>query len=166
MSREDGALELREVRACPGWPGEGCLDSRKVAVLECVEDIPCNPCEAVCPTGAIVVGAPITNLPRILGEKCTGCGLCVAVCPGLAIFVVDRNHAEGFAAITLPYELLPLPRAGEEVRALDREGRFLCLAKVLRVHEARKYDRTRVVTVSVARRFCDEARGIEVVSHG
>ena len=92
MSREDGALELREVKGCPGWPGEECLERKKVAVLECVEDIPCNPCEVSCPTGAIVVGAPITNLPRIDGEKCTGCGLCVAVCPGLAIFLVERNR--------------------------------------------------------------------------
>jgi formate hydrogenlyase subunit 6/NADH:ubiquinone oxidoreductase subunit I len=165
MSREDGALELGEVKSCPGWPGEECLEKRKVAVLECVEDIPCNPCEVACPTGAIVVGTPITNLPRMDGEKCTGCGLCVAICPGLAIFLVERNRPDGKAAVTLPCEILPLPRAGDEVRALDRKGNFLCRAKVLRVHDAKKYDRTRVVTVSVEKRFCDEARGIEVASH-
>lgn len=166
MSREDGALELREVKGCPGWPGEECLERRKVAVLECVEDIPCNPCEVACPTGAIVVGAPITNLPRIDGDKCTGCGLCVAVCPGLAIFLVERNRADGRATVTLPFELLPLPRAGDAVRAMDRQGRFLCEATVLKVHDAKKYDRTRVVTISVERRFSDEARAIEAVSNG
>ena len=166
MSRQDGALDLAEVKGCPGWPGDACLDRKKVVVLECVEDIPCNPCEVSCPTGAIVVGTPITNLPRIDGEKCTGCGLCVAVCPGLAIFLVERNRPDGRSTVTLPCEILPLPKPGDEVRALDRQGRFLCMAKVLKVHEAKKYDRTRVVTVSVEKRFCDEARGIEVVSDG
>jgi Fe-S-cluster-containing hydrogenase component 2 len=166
MSRQDGALGAEEVMGCPGWPGAECLERRKVAVLECVEDIPCNPCEVACPTGAIVVGTPITNLPRIDGEKCTGCSLCVAICPGLAIFVVEKNHAEGLSAVTLPFELLPVPKAGDEVRALDRAGRFLCMAKVIKVHAAKKYDRTRIVTVSVEKRFCNEARGIEAVSNG
>lgn len=166
MSREDGALDLAEVKRCPGWPGDACLDRRKVAVLECVEDIPCNPCEVSCPTGAIAVGTPITNLPRIDGEKCTGCGLCVAVCPGLAIFLVERNRPDGRSTVTLPCEILPIPRVGDEVRALDRQGTFLCMAKVTRVHDAKKNDRTRVVTVSVEKQFCDEARGIEAVSNG
>jgi len=66
VSRADGALSVEEVKNCPGWPGEDCLESRKVAVLECVEDIPCNPCEVACPAGAITVGSPITNLPSML----------------------------------------------------------------------------------------------------
>ena len=68
--------------------------------------------------------------------------------------------------MTLPCEILPLPKVGDEVRTLDRQGDFLCMATVTRVHDAKKNDRTRVVTVSVEKRFCDEARGIEVVSHG
>jgi Fe-S-cluster-containing hydrogenase component 2 len=165
MSRADGALTLYEVRGCPGWPGESAMRGRRVAVLECVEDIPCNPCEVVCPTGAISVGIPITNLPSISGDACTGCGLCVAACPGLAIFLVDERHSAQAGAVSLPYELLPLPREGDTVKALDRAGRFLCSARVLKVQKAKSFDRTNVVTIAVAREHVHEARGIEV-SHG
>jgi Fe-S-cluster-containing hydrogenase component 2 len=166
VSRADGALSADEVRACPGWPGEDCLDSGKVAVLECVEDIPCNPCEVICPAGAITVGSPITSLPAIDGAKCTGCGLCIAACPGLAIFVVEKNHDSGRAAVSLPYELLPLPRQGQAVRALDRSGSVLCPATVLRVQQAKRFDRTNVITIAVERKYYNEARGIEVLGNG
>ncbi len=166
MSRADGALTAEEVMACPGWPGEEWLEKKKVAVLECVEDIPCNPCEVACPTGAITVGSPITNLPRIEADKCTGCNLCVAVCPGLAIFVVQKSFRDGLAAVSLPYELLPLPGEGDEVRALDRAGRFLCTATVVKIQKARKFDKTNVLTVSVERRYFNEVRSIEVAANG
>ena len=166
MSRADGALSADEVKNCPGWPGEDCLESRKAAVLECVEDIPCNPCEVVCPAGAITVGSPITNLPSIDGAKCTGCGLCIAACPGLAIFVVEKNHGSDQAAVSLPYELLPLPHQGQTVRALDRNGSAIGRAKVLRVQKAKKFDHTHVVTIAVDRKYYNEARGIEVPGNG
>ncbi len=166
MSRADGALNTKEVQSCPGWPGQDCLDQKRVAVLECVEDIPCNPCEVACPTGAITIGTPITNLPTILGEKCTGCNLCVAICPGLAIFVVEKNYSDEFAAVSLPFELLPLPKEGQIVRALDRAGTFLCQAEVVRVQKAKRFDRTSVVTVCVEREFSDDARSIEVDQNG
>ena len=61
-----------------------------VAVIECVQEIPCNPCEGACKFNAITIGEPITNLPKINETNCTGCGVCVAQCPGLAIFIVDK----------------------------------------------------------------------------
>ncbi len=36
-------------------------------------------CVAVCPFGAIYMGAD--GLPHVLDEKCTGCGACVRTCP-------------------------------------------------------------------------------------
>ncbi len=166
MSRADGALTAEEIRGCPGWPGDGCVESRKVAVLECVEDIPCNPCEIVCPVGAITVGSPITNLPAIDGRKCTGCGLCIAACPGLAIFVLDKNYSAEQATVSLPYELLPLPREGQIVNALDRSGARACRATVVKVQKAKKFDRTRVVTIAVEKPYVNEVRGIEVDGDG
>jgi Fe-S-cluster-containing hydrogenase component 2 len=73
-----------------------------VAVIECVQEIPCNPCEKACPFGAITVGEDITACPVIDRDKCRGCGLCISRCPGLAIFVVDASGDE--ATIMLPYE--------------------------------------------------------------
>lgn len=162
MSKSEGILTLEEVKRCPGWPGDEVVGSKKVAILECVEDIPCNPCETVCPRGAITVGEPITNLPRIDGEKCNGCGACIAVCPGLAIFLLDMNYSGSQAAISVPYELLPLPNKGDIVKGLNRKGKIVCEASVLSVVQTKKYDRTAVVTVSIAREFSEEVRSIRV----
>jgi Fe-S-cluster-containing hydrogenase component 2 len=131
-----------------------------VAVIECVQEIPCNPCEAACARHAIRVGTPITNRPVLDPEKCTGCGLCVPQCPGLAIFVIDLSGPEGTAVITLPYEYLPLPEAGETVDAVDRSGEVVGRGKVLRVVSTRAGNRTAAVTVEVAREHGMNVRGI------
>lgn len=81
-----GIPSLEELINSPGFPSEEEMKKRPIAVIECVQGIPCNPCETACPFGAIEVGEPITNLPRLLTDKCQGCGLCIPACPGLAIF--------------------------------------------------------------------------------
>jgi Fe-S-cluster-containing hydrogenase component 2 len=163
MSKSDGVLSLDEVKACPGWPGDDIVEQKRVAVLECVEDIPCNPCEVDCPKGAIVVGTPITNLPVIDGSKCDGCNLCIAMCPGLAIFVVEKNYTESLSTVSLPYELLPLPNKGDRVKALDRKGDYVCDAMVLRVLKAKRYDKTAIVTIEVDKKYFNDVRSIKLV---
>ncbi len=125
------------------------------AVTECVEEIPCNPCEEACPVGAITVGDPITNPPTLDFEKCTGCGTCVGVCPGLAIFLLDLSG--GTAKVTLPHELLPVPEVGEEVELLSRAGEVLGKGKVVRT---RKAGTTWVVTVELPEELLLEVRAI------
>ena len=119
------AAELAAVLPPPERTAQG-----PVAVIECVQQIPCNPCEQACPFGAIVVGEDITALPRLDREKCRGCGLCLSKCPGLAIFLVDAAQPDGTALVALPYEYLPLPEPGATVDATDREGRFVVKAVV------------------------------------
>jgi Fe-S-cluster-containing hydrogenase component 2 len=162
MSKGEGILTLEEVRGCPGWPGDEVVRMKRVAVLECVEDIPCNPCETVCPKGAIVVSEPITNLPVVDGEKCDGCGLCIAICPGLAIFMVDQTYSEAEGTVTMPYELLPVPVKGGKVKALDRRGEEVCEGEVIKVVQAKRNDRTVVVTVAVGKEYVQEVRSIRV----
>ena len=81
-------------------------------VIECPKRIPCNPCYTSCPTGAVLPFEDINDTPKIDYSKCTGCGICVSRCPGLACFVIDMTYAEDKAVIKLPYELLPLPERG------------------------------------------------------
>jgi Fe-S-cluster-containing hydrogenase component 2 len=163
MATTDGILLQEEIEKLPGWPGETYIEKKGVAVLECVEDIPCNPCEAICPVHAIGVGKPITNLPSIDGEKCTGCKLCVAVCPGLAIFVINKNFSKDLAAVSLPYELLPLPHEGDIVHALDRKGVVVCSGEVVEVAQRKKYDRTAVVTVTIPKKWVHGVRNIKII---
>lgn len=130
-----------------------------VAVVECVQQIPCNPCEKACPFGAIAVGGDITSLPAIDWDACRGCGLCISRCPGLAIFVVDASGADE-ARIMMPYEYLPLPVAGETVDALDRAGGTVGRGRVVSVNTAASFDGTPVVTVAVAKELANTVRNL------
>ena len=133
------------------------LSQKKCVVIECQQNIPCNPCEAACPHHAITVGEPITNLPVIDKDKCIGCGLCVAKCPGQAVFLVDQT-AEDYDTVTLPYEYYPLPQKDQEVYCLSRAGKFLAMGTILRIVMTKANDRTAVVEVKVPKGYGMEVR--------
>lgn len=119
-------------------------------VIECTQNIPCNPCQDACRRGCIVVGKNITSLPAVAdGVRCTGCGMCVASCSGQAIFLIDDDYEEGYATVTLPYEFLPLPAAGDRGMALSRSGETLCPAEVVDVKTAGPLDQTALLTMKV-----------------
>lgn len=151
---------MERLRACPGFPDEQAFERGPVAVIECVEEIPCNPCEAACRFGAIRVGEPITALPRLIAEHCRGCRQCISACPGLAVFVVDMGYSESKACVSMPYELLPIPRAGEVVVALDREGEPVCEGNVVRVEDDARNDFCRVVSIVVPKMYANVVRGL------
>lgn len=132
-----------------------------VAVVECVQEIPCNPCEAACKFGAITIGEPITNLPKIQEDLCTGCGVCVAQCPGLAIFIVNKAYSDTEATVAFPYEYTPVPKEGEVWEAVDRKGTIKCEGKIVKVMNPKAFDRTPVVTVAIPKEFADEVRSVK-----
>lgn len=127
-----------------------------VAIIECVQEIPCNPCVAICPMNAISM-ENINALPKIDFNKCTGCKQCVGICPGLAIFVVKIKDDK--ALITIPYEFLPVPKVGEIVTALDRKGESRGDAKVVQVNQKEK---TLVITIEISKDLAMEVRNIRV----
>ena len=145
----------------PFTPPPARLAQRACAVVECFQKIPCNPCATSCPSGAFVSDNDINELPVLDWDKCTGCGICVANCPGLAIFIVDCSGEE--AVVRLPYELLPLPVAGQEVRGLGRDGADLCSAKVIRVQNAVSQDRTAIVWLQVSKDYAMAVRHFKEV---
>lgn len=133
-----------------------------LVVIECPQRIPCNPCATSCPAGAVKPFADINDNPEIDYEKCTGCGLCVAKCPGLACFVIDLTFAPDRALIKMPHELLPLPQKGEKVQCLNRVGEAVAEGVVENVTEPWK-DSTKVLHVSVPKEFVGEVRAVRVV---
>ncbi len=159
---QTGFLSEEELRSSPGVPSEARRRKGNVAVIECIEDIPCNPCETSCRAGAIAVGEDITNLPQLDEDKCIGCQTCVPICPGQAIFLVDESLADGRAAVTLPYEFLPLPEKGETVTALDRSGTPLGDAVVTAVRKKEQMDQTAVITIEVPREWSMQARAFRL----
>lgn len=129
-------------------------------VMECFEEIPCNPCEESCKSHAIDIGDDITQLPQLKTEKCGGCGVCLTRCPGLAIFLVDMEYSKTRAEITIPYEILPVPNEGETWQALDRSGKIICAAEITQVRTAKAFDKKYLVSFTVDKQFANDARHV------
>ncbi len=157
-----GYLSEEELLEAPGVPSAERRRKGPVACIECLQDIPCNPCETSCKFGAIVVGDDITGIPHLDGEKCVACRTCVYICPGQAIFLVDEGPGDGRASVMMPYEYLPLPEEGDVVTALDRSGRELGDARVAAVRQGKKMDQTATVTIEVPLDWSMQARAIRL----
>ena len=169
VSIQDGVLTTgipsqAELEASPGYPSAEALARGPIVVIECVQDIPCNPCELVCPNSAIHVGEPITNLPVFVAEECDACSQCIPICPGQAIFRVDMTYSENRAAVSFPYEFLPMPVAGDAVQGVNRAGEVVCDAEVLRVQRPKTFDLTAVVTLAVPKELAMVVRSMKRLS--
>jgi len=140
-------------------PDEERLKKGPVVIVECVENIPCNPCVAACPKDAISMDE-ITDIPEVDFDECIGCALCVTECPGLAIFVIDCSYSDNKCKVTVPYEYLPIPEKDDDVMVLDRKGEELQKARVTKVRESGK---TYAVTMEMDKEYAMDARGLEVI---
>lgn len=148
MLNKDGYLSLEQVKS--NFPEKSVLVKPK-AIIECYEKIPCNPCETSCPFKAITIGPDINEIPRINHDLCTGCGICVYSCPGLAISTVQIKDDK--AIFKIPYEMLPLPKAGETWAGVSRSGEVICPAKIIKVDQNKNQDRTSVVQVEMDKKY-------------
>jgi len=142
------------------YPDKKRLARGPVVIIECFQKIPCNPCAASCKFGAIKPFKDINDLPQVDFDKCTGCGVCISACPGLAIFILDENYSGTESLIKLPYEMLPLPQKGEKVYALDRTGHVLSKVKVVKVQKTK--NKTNVVSIVVPKKLSRKIRSIKV----
>lgn len=154
--KKTGAPSLDELRASPGFPKIEDYKYGNIAVIECIEEIPCNPCETSCPNSAILVGSPITNLPQIEFDKCIGCGICVVKCPGIAIHLMNFNYTDEKALITFPYEYLPLPEKNQTIQLVDRLGIEVCEGRVEKIMKSKAYDLTVLIAASFDKQFIED----------
>jgi Fe-S-cluster-containing hydrogenase component 2 len=151
---ENGFLSLTDIQL----PSEKRLQKGPVALVECVQKIPCNPCVDSCNQGAITMGDSINNLPLIDFEKCNGCGLCVANCPGLAVFIVDMTFEEKRALVGLPYEFCPLPEKGETVILMNRAGEECGKGEIIKVRNTKAMDRTPIIFMAMSKDIAMDVR--------
>lgn len=126
-----------------------------VAVIECPQRIPCNPCVDACPQGAIRIEGDLNNIPVVDESLCTGCGVCMLNCPGLAIFLV-RDNGDGTGTVAVPWEMLPVPQKGKKVLATNRNGLYVCEGRVERV--VRKDDGKAAVYIRVPVEALEQVR--------
>jgi sarcosine oxidase subunit alpha len=136
-------------------------------VFHCSQEIPCNPCASICPLGCVVTegadepSADILGLPKHVGEDCSGCAQCVAVCPGLAVTLVDYRQDAEYPLVTVPYELSrEMIDERDVVTALNTEGVVLGNVEVVKVRAPKFADRALLVQVRVARQIAKRIAGI------
>jgi sarcosine oxidase subunit alpha len=139
-----------------------------VPVLHCSQEIPCDPCTAVCPQGLIYIDeTDIRQIPSFIGEalgkSCVGCEKCVTICPGLAITMVDYRRDPEYPSVTIAYEFLKEGiRVGDVVTVLDAEGTVLGNVEVTGVRDIKAFDRTIAVRVKAPREYARRVAGIRV----
>jgi ferredoxin len=135
-------------------------------VFHCSQEIPCNPCTAVCPQDLIhIPGDDIRQLPEFLGPHveatCVGCEQCITVCPGLAITLVDYRKDAEWPTVAIPYEFSEKRIAvGDTVTVLDRDGQVLGDVEVVHVRATRRNDHTVVVKVKAPTSIAKRIAGI------
>ncbi len=143
-------------------PSKERLAKGPVVIVECFQEIPCDPCYTACKQGGFLPFEDINDLPEMDFEKCNGCGVCIGACPGLAIFIVDETYSDDEALVIIPWEFVPVPEEGSTVKGLNREGEAVAEVKVKKVRSAGKNKNTNLITLIVPKEFAHEIRSIEV----
>jgi Fe-S-cluster-containing hydrogenase component 2 len=158
MLTRTGVPTQRQIEAVKPPPER--LRKGPVAVVECFQEIPCDPCFTSCTRGAILPFADINDLPQLDYDRCNGCGTCVGFCPGLAIFIVDETYSKQEALIKIPWEFLSLPPEGSQVQGLNREGRAVARVTVKKVQRSPKKNGANILTLVVPTELAYEIRSI------
>ena len=132
-------------------------------VLHCTQEIPCNPCMTSCPRGLITTGGhEILGIPEYSGG-CIGCRKCVAVCPGLAVTLVDYRRDGAFPTVTIPWEFHDhLAPQGAEMAVTDWEGEILGTGRVICVKPAPGFPGTRLLDLRVSGEIANRVAGVMV----
>ncbi|MGC9467247.1 MAG: FAD-dependent oxidoreductase [Anaerolineae bacterium] len=162
--------EMAEVlRSHPGATIDRPVPERETGVFpvfHCTQEIPCDPCTAACPQGLIKIpGGDIRHLPifegHVGGKDCIGCERCVAMCPGLAITLVDYRKDPEHPIVSLPYEFPASSLAiGDTVTLLDTEGKILGQGPVVGLRRPGPKDHTTVVRVKVPPTYAKDVAGL------
>ncbi len=123
--------------------------------IYCQQEIPCDPCAASCSKKAIIKKT-LTTIPEFNEEKCIGCLLCVANCPGQALFYINEELGE----LTFPYEFSLRPDIGEEINLVDEYGNTLGIGEVKDFIDKKAFNKTTLIVVRGNLKDLDRTRGI------
>ena len=120
-------------------------------IIHCHQEIPCDPCAAECPLGLIKIPSDdIRTVPIFDSESdgCSGCRRCLAVCPGLAITLVDFRKNADSPIVSIPLELDSVELFSDKgCFAVDAQGRQLGDVRFLRSFSMKGYSGTTIVEV-------------------
>ncbi len=134
-------------------------------VFHCDQEIPCNPASTVCPQEQIETeGNMIIGRPHFKDEKpCLFCGKCVAVCPGLAVTLVDFRKDSEHPTVMFPYEVATHKlEKGQMVTVMDDIGE-LGSYPVERAWFLKAYPKTQLVTVKLPKKIAKTAISLKTI---
>lgn len=157
------------LKSKPGQKIEETLPDQTTGVtpvIHCTQEIPCDPCTALCSHGLIYIDtSDIRHVPTFLGNSycCEVCERCVAGCPGLAITLVDYRTNADLPIVSIPYEFnREVIREKDLVSVLDTEGNELGQLEVLGIHAIPTSDRTLVVQVQAPKEYARRIAGLRI----
>lgn len=135
-------------------------------VIHCTQEIPCDPCSAICPQGLIQIEeTDIRKIPAFLGNNycCGVCEQCVSICPGLAITLVDFRGNPEKPIVSIPFEYARerLP-ANKMVIVTDTQGNDLGEVPIIDIDSIPTSDRTLIIRVEVPKAIARKIAGIQV----
>ena len=132
-------------------------------VIHCNQEIPCNPCMTSCPLDLISTGGhPIMGVPEYDGG-CSGCRRCVAICPGLAITLVDWRGRGERPLVTVPFELGEWRLEGvTELVVTDIHGKPLGKGSVRDLKPAPGFSKTLMLSLEVDPGIAAATAGVRV----
>lgn len=138
-------------------------------VMHCRQEIPCDPCANICPHGLIQLDQQeIRGLPYfdIRDDKnCIACERCIAICPGLAITVVDFRKDPHQALVSIPLEFSEqYIHTGDRVPVTNIDGVRLGEYPVVRVRTLRQFSHTLIVQVQVPAEHAAKVAGIQLTA--
>ena len=136
-------------------------DSGVFPVLHCIQEIPCNPCISVCPLNLIEIEHDsLMGIPKFEGN-CTGCGLCLTICPALAITLVDYRKDKEFPIVSIPYEVQNHPiKPEQKIKVVDIEGNLLGNFEVVKVQDTK--GKTQIIQIKSPKSIAKRIAGIRI----
>ena len=156
-------------------PGEVIINDQQnpqgdvFPVIHCRQEIPCDPCAHICPLNLISLQRDdILSLPEFCPSEskyCIGCERCVAICPGLAITLVDSRNDSSFPTVSIPYEFIDEDlQIGDLVQVTNEGGEVLGSYPIVSFHTLRKFARTLIVRVKVPREIAMRVAGMRITN--
>jgi bacterioferritin-associated ferredoxin len=99
------------------------------------------------------------------GKNCIGCERCVAICPGLAITLVDFRNNPQKPIISIPLEFSRnYLDVGDDVPVTDIDGNILGIYPVVSIRTLRQFSRTLITRVQVPAEIATQVAGIQLIA--
>jgi Fe-S-cluster-containing hydrogenase component 2/bacterioferritin-associated ferredoxin len=133
--------------------------------IRCRQEIPCNPCASVCTQKSISMPSGKITQPPDFKNQCVGCARCVAICPGLAITLVDHCYDDTgkTALVTVPWEMPSgTISAGMEITTSGFSGDVIGKGKVIAIKSSKWQNLRSVVALEVPSKEADSVAGIRL----